>query len=103
MISRYDVMPSAPQTDVDGNSYPDVMRFPWSRFKITKTVKEYVVTQNDVDRFDVTCFTEYGSYAYDDLVLWYNGVMDIHSLKPGTLLKFPDKTDLDRFITGNKV
>jgi hypothetical protein len=103
MTSRYDVIPAASQTDSAGNAYPDVMLFPWDKFSITTSPKRYAMTQQDIDRFDVTCYTEYGAWAYDDLVLWFNNIIDIHAISPGDILKFPDKTDLDRFISSNKI
>lgn len=103
MISRYNVIPAASQTDSAGNNYPDIMLFPWKSLNITVPPKLYQMRQNDIDRFDVTCYIEYQTWAYDDLVLWFNGIEDIHSIVPGQILKFPDKGDLDKFISANKV
>lgn len=102
MISRYDTIPAAKQTDASGNSYPDIMLFPWKNMKVTASPKLYAMTQSDIDRFDITCHTEYGVWAYDDLVLWFNGIEDLHAVIPGQILKFPDKTDLDRFLASNR-
>ncbi len=103
MISRYDVTPLSSQTDSAGNFYPDVMQFSMSNIPKTLEPKQYIMRAKDIDRFDITVAIEYGDAMYDDLVLLYNGIGNIHDVTPGQILFFPDKADLDSFIIKNRV
>ena len=102
MNSRYSVMTASAQADVSGSPYPDPLTFPIDDLKITVEPKQYQVTQADLDRFDIVVATEYGSAQYDDIVLWFNKISDVHAVSPGDILLFPDRGDLDSFVSRNR-
>ena len=89
--------------NLEGLSYPDCLTYPHTRFKITSPAKLYTLKQTDCDRFDLTVYTEYGTTDLDDIVLLYNGITDIHDLRPGSQLYFPTKDDIERFYQENRI
>lgn len=103
MISRYNLMPASAQHDTLGNAYPDVMLFTLASLPKTVEPKPYMLKAEDIDRFDRLVAVEYGVAAYDDLVLYYNGIGNVHDLVPGQIILFPDKDDLEAFIAKSRI
>ena len=100
---RYLTMPASPQVDANGDFYPDPFLMNSRDLTAVSEPKPYRMTQSDLDRFDITCATEYGDPNYDDLVLIFNSIETIHDVIIGQILLFPVKADLDAWIARNRV
>jgi len=83
----------------DGTYYPDPLTFSEKKFKFLEyPFRDYELTSNDIERFDILIFNLYGNTKYCDLILTMNDVRYIWELNPGDTISFPTKNDLDRYI-----
>lgn len=102
MRSRYDVMKeSTTLFDVDGNAYYDPLTFPARKFKATKSVLEYFLTENDIKREDLLMFRAYGVAELDDIIQILNGIAILDDVEPGERILLPDRVDLENFLVDN--
>ena len=95
--TKYLTIAESLQTNSHGEAYPDIMQFPIDKFEFSQTPQEYILSQSDIDRFDVLMSTYYGYAFYSDIVLWASKIKTIHDLSPGDTILLPDKIDIERF------
>jgi len=88
-------------TDEDGQFYPDIMLFPFERFRVTIPLTKHIMGQLDIERFDLLMYRFYGSTQYDDLVMWYNNIEYISRISIGDTIYLPAKEDIEKFYTEN--
>lgn len=100
-MNRYNTCDKSIHKDEFGNNYYDIFTFPIENLKITDVPQEYILTENDIVRFDLLIYRVYGNCSYDELVLYYNKIGSIYNVVPGTKIKLPSKNDLDNFYNGN--
>jgi hypothetical protein len=101
--NRYATIKESTQVTDKGENYPDLMSFPIEKFSFSGNGKEVVLTQSDLDRFDLTCARQYGSSIYGDLVLWLNNISSIHYITAGETIVFPSLRDLEKFMIKNLI
>jgi len=100
-MNRYFLMNESIITDHFGNKYPNLFTFPLNKFRITKSPQKYVLTSNDIDRFDLLISSYYGTSDYDDIVLIYNNINLIYERNPGDIIYLPDPYDIEMFYRNN--
>jgi hypothetical protein len=100
-MNRYNTCHKSIHKDEFGNYYFDIFTLPLENLKITNVPQEYILTENDIVRFDLLIYRVYGNCSYDELVLYYNKIGSIYDVTPGTKIYFPSKTDLDNFYNRN--
>lgn len=94
-------MASSVVRDTDGDFFPDPLSVTYGKdLKVLPT--EHVVTANDVAKFWVTYYEQYGETEGDDLLLSKNCVPYIGALTPGEKIYFFDVEDL-RDVTFEEV
>lgn len=104
MNTRYSIMKNSEVYKDDfGNEYKDVFSFPINDFSASESVISYTLTSLDIYRFDLLVYRIYNDANYDDFVLWYNNIENIKRLKPGTVILFPAKVDIDNFYREKNV
>lgn len=99
--TRYTLMNESNVVDTFGNPFPDLFTFPLEKFKITKATQKYVLTSNDIDRFDLLISAYYGTADYDDIVLIFNQINLIYEKSPGDVIYLPDIYDIETFYRSN--
>lgn len=99
--TRYNLVRKGETTNQNGYVYADWMRFPIEELQLLDPVLVHTLKTNEIDRIDILMYNTYGVPYYDDLVLWFNNVSNIHYLAPGDTLELPSKRDLDRFFSKN--
>lgn len=87
--------------DSTGLKYPDIFSFPIINFEFNDIPQKYILTQQDVYRFDLLMYSYYGNANYDDLVLFINNIEHISLIDPGFTIYLPSKRDLDLFYQEN--
>jgi len=95
MISRYDLMQNF--NEVNSDNYRDIYNFPIDNFVYTINPEKYVLTTADVDRIDLLMFRVYENAAWDDIILWLNGISSVYELSPGDEIILPSIIDLTSF------
>lgn len=95
--NRYQIMNNSSQTDNEGNAYKDIMTHPINSFIETEIPLEVILVETDIKRFDLFLYKYYQSVDYDDFILWYNNIIDIHDLSAGDHIKLPSITDIENF------
>ena len=103
MKTRYLTMSASNETNTNGESYPDVLSFPISKFKFNDPLQKVTVTQRYKERFYLICFDAYGVSEYDDIILCLNGISSVYLLEPGDTIYIPSKSDLNKFLVEYKV
>lgn len=101
MRSRYRLMQYSEQRDNKDRFYPDPMTLPTHEFRFDEAPKEYVLSQVDIDRFDLLMAREYGTTDLDDIVLFVNRIGHIKKKEPGDTILLPTRGNLERFYSGN--
>ncbi len=103
MDTRYSIMKdSEAYKDEFGNNYKDIFSFPINDFSASENVISYTLTSLDIYRFDLLVYKIYNDANYDDFVLWYNNIENIKFVKPGTVILFPSKKDIDDFYRNRR-
>lgn len=74
MIKRYDLMQNFNTKNSNGDSYRDIYLFPIDKFVYNTTPDKYVLSTADIDRLDLLMFNTYDVSAWDDIILWLNGI-----------------------------
>jgi len=83
--------------DAFGNSYPDILSFPISKFVYNEVPAVVYLTEADIERFDAFISRFYNVSDYDDLILYLNQVKNKHDLYVGQKILLPILTDIDKF------
>jgi hypothetical protein len=99
--SIYNLIKSSNQTDSYGNNYPDFLTLPLNKFVYKYTPTQVIITQNNINRFDLFIYSYYGTVDYQDIILFLNGINSIHSLIAGQTLNLPNIIDLTNFYVKN--
>ena len=89
--------------DEFGNYYPDIFSFKIDKFNFTKASQKYVLTSQDIRRFDILIQNYYGNSDFEDLVLWLNKIKLISDKNPGDIIYFPATSDLESYYRENSV
>lgn len=95
-------MTSGISTDSANQAYPDPLTLPLSKFEYKDEVKPHVLTQVEIDRFDLFLYAEYGNCYYGDIVLLLNRKGSVHEFLPGDTISLPTKDDIDKFYIKNR-
>lgn len=96
--SIYELMSDAEEDRGEfDNLFPDSMTLQINKFRTNYTPLEYVITQGDVDRFDLLIYRAYGISDYTDIVLWYNNIGFKEDLEVGQTILLPDLKDINTF------
>jgi len=85
----------------ENNEYPDILTFPLQKFVYTKTPLIYTLTYQDISRFDVFIFNQYGTCDYDDFILMLNNIYFKEDLAVGDKIILPDLEDIENFYSKN--
>jgi hypothetical protein len=101
--SRYALYPESAQRTSSGDTYPDVAALAPMKLRTVKLARDYILKENDCDRFDLLCWRVYGSPFYKDLLMMYNNLGSTHELTAGQVIKLPSKVDLDDYFARNKL
>ena len=98
--SRYNLISdSIDQVTDKGISRIDIFTFPINEFRQNSVLLPYMLSENDVFRFDQFIRSKYGAVSYYlELVKWLNGLFEMDESKIGTIIKLPSKIDMDRFF-----
>jgi hypothetical protein len=102
MKTRYNVMSQSSETNEFGKNYPDVLSYDNTKLFITYPLRKLELSQRMKERFYLACHMVYGSSQYDDIILWFNNIDYIHYAEVGRAIYFPDKRDLDTFLSKNR-
>jgi hypothetical protein len=98
-MTKYDLMLETENyTDVYGNHYADILSYPINEFTTSLTPIDYVLNQNDIQRFDLLIYNIYGNLDYESFILTYNNIELISRLVPGDHIMLPNATDIDQWI-----
>lgn len=101
-MTKYDLMlDSNNYQDEFGNKFGDVLSFPISEFNTTDIPLEYILTQQDINRFDLLIWRVYGNPDYESFVLWYNNILLISRMIPGDKILLPSATDISNFFNSH--
>lgn len=92
---------SETQKDSSGNKYPDILTYPLDKFIFNYAPTPYILTDNDIERFDILIYKIYGDSYYDDLVLYVNKIQFKHDLQSGQEILLPDIKDIESFYLSN--
>ena len=79
-MNRYNTCHKSIHKDEFGNHYFDIFTLPLENLKITNVPQEYILTENDIVRFDLLIYRVYGNCSYDELVLYYNKIGSIYDV-----------------------
>lgn len=102
MANKYDLMDdSTYYQDEFGNYYSDPLSFPIKDFEETSEPEEVILSQVDIDRFDLFIYRKYGNVTYENFILWYNNIEYISRLEPGDTVLLPLSTDIENFFRRN--
>lgn len=89
--------------DEFGNYYPDIFSFKIEKFLFSKATQKYVLTTEDIKRFDLLIQGYYGSADFEDLVLWLNEINLIEDKNPGDIIFLPSQYDLENYYRENSI
>lgn len=104
MKSKYLLMnPSTTVFDDRGNPFPDLATFPIENFTPNSKSNTYMLTEQDVYRFDILTDINYGNFDfYDDFTLWINDIEFItDDANIGRNISLFSKADIDTFYNKN--
>jgi hypothetical protein len=87
--------------DNDGVCYPDPL-INYNNGKLSRIPTLYTITDQDIRKFWVCMWEQYGMNYYDDLWLNANGIPFLTYLKPGDQIYKVSPQDLDGYIK-NKI
>jgi len=115
MITRYDLMNESTATDIDNDSFPDILSI---NYKEVLESNEFIVPplQIDIDEMfinkpylfiytyysnkpEVTIMDSKGQVYLDDIILDINNVKHRDALVDGDRILFPDANELQTFIS----
>lgn len=103
-LTRYDLMKrSETAVDQEGQPYPDPLSFPLNSFKVRKTPLKYSLTEVDISRIDILMFRAYGTVQYDDMLMWMNNIGILDDVETGQTFYLPERSDLESFVTENRL
>ena len=94
---------STAYSDSNGNAYPDIFTFNINSFKFTEAPLKYMVSAQDIYRFDLLINSYYGISDYGDIVLWVNHIAHPSFMTPGDIIYLPKKSDIEAFFRDNLV
>jgi hypothetical protein len=94
---RYQFMKKSTRDGVGGDFYYDILSTRYSD-DIPDSTNQVTITSLLIDRFDLFAAKAYGSMAYADLVLDFNGIAHRSEMVVGEPLIVPTKAALDSFI-----
>jgi hypothetical protein len=77
--------------------YIDPLTLDFSKFKVTSTPREVIITDFDKARFDLFVYSHYSSVSYKDILLIFNHVESRYDLQPGQKFLLPSYDDLTTF------
>jgi hypothetical protein len=83
--------------DTDGVCFPDPL-IDYNHGTLSKIPTLYTITDNDLAKFWVTMWEQYGLNYYDDLWLNINGVAYLMELRPGDQIYKVEEGDLTKYI-----
>jgi hypothetical protein len=100
--SRYTVTKES-DSGVDdlNNKFPDILTLPVDKFIYKYAPSISILTQMDIERFDIFVYSIYGSSEFNDLLLIFNNVFSKYDLVIGQKLIIPDKRDIDQWFLKN--
>lgn len=105
MISRFLLMENSEVKDEDGEFFPDVLTFPLNDFEFKGQPLRYILNAADLQRIDVLMNEVYNVPVYDDIVLFLSDIPYLGDLndEDDNIVILPVKTDLDNFVSNNRI
>jgi hypothetical protein len=98
-MTKYDLMnDSTTYTDEFGNYFADILSYPINNFVESIPPLEIILTENDINRFDLFIYNVYSNLDYESFILWYNNIEYISRVEPGTKIILPSATDIEAWI-----
>lgn len=106
ITSRYNLMKASAQTDIDNQTYPDVLSLDLGSFELTEPPVQYIMD----DAFKRKPYQVIGYFMnaltnaqYDDIILNINNIPHKDLIEEGNSIILPVLTDLLNFINKWKV
>lgn len=96
---RYQLMTQSNDQSEKLTYYYDPLTIPIEQFEPSRKPTAYRLTQVDIRRPDLFVAAIYGSDRYRDFIMIYNRVKLVYDLKPGDVLRLPEKIDIDQFVS----
>ena len=94
---RYSYLPL--ETIVNNINMYDLTRLDWNKFQFKRGVREYVIGEDDVDRFYFVTQREYDSLVIEDWIYFVNKIADPTELEIGQVIILPNIQDIQDFLT----
>lgn len=101
--NRYQLMTAGVTLDGNKDAFPDPLTLPLTEFEFTSPMKKHVLTQVEIDRFDLFLYGEYQNCYYGDIVLFLNKRGSVHEFAPGDTIELPSRIDLEKFYIKYRV
>lgn len=99
MATKYDLMDDNTYYQDDfGNYYSDPLTYPLLDFTYEIEPQERILSQVDIDRFDLFIYSVYGNVNYEYFILRFNNIEYISRMEPGDTILLPSSIDIENFI-----